>query len=162
MVKEVLNCSILYIVTLNLRNNLVPLTPLTPGPVLPSLLHPSASPGGISHTDDDFAVAETQSFVCDAAQADVTLDETPQSLDGPESRSSDRASSFQLGLSDSSHQVPEAEEHDREPAEEDWQLQATQLYGNYNHHVLQLAWETALKPACRVFTYSFAFCLTFP
>ncbi|MCJ8728987.1 hypothetical protein PDJAM_G00009410 [Pangasius djambal] len=101
-------------------------------PVLPSLLHPSVSPGGISHTDDDFTVAETQSFVCDAAQADATLDETPQSLDSPEPRRSDGASSFQLGLSDGSHQLPEAEEHDQEPAEEDWQLQATQLYAMKN------------------------------
>ncbi|KAM9488352.1 mediator of DNA damage checkpoint protein 1 isoform 1-T1 [Clarias gariepinus] len=97
-------------------------------PGLPSLLHPSVSPGGIIHPDDDFAVAETQSFVCDAAQVDATLDETPQSLDGPESRHSHEASSFQLSLSDSSHQLPEAAEHDGEPAEEEWQLQATQLY----------------------------------
>lgn len=109
------------------------------GPGLPSLLHPSVSPGGIIHPDDDFAVAETQSFVCDAAQVDATLDETPQSLDGPESRHSHGASSFQLSLSDSSHQLPEAAEHDGEPAEEEWQLQATQLYGNYNYHVLQPA-----------------------
>lgn len=126
---------------------------LTPsGPVLPSLLHPSVSPGGISHTDDDFAVAETQSFVCDAARADTTLDETPESLDGPESRHSDRASSFQLGLSDDGRQLPEPEEHEREPAEEDWQLQATQLYGNYNYPLIQLARKTVPKP------YSFAVC----
>ncbi|KAF5902350.1 mediator of DNA damage checkpoint protein 1, partial [Clarias magur] len=101
-------------------------------PGLPSLLHPSVSPGGISHPDDDFAVAETQSFVCDAAQPDATLDETPESLDGPESRHSHGASSFQLSSSDSSHQLPEAAEHDGEPAEEEWQLQATQLYAMKN------------------------------
>ncbi|KAB5587091.1 hypothetical protein PHYPO_G00008930 [Pangasianodon hypophthalmus] len=113
-------------------------------PVLPSLLHPSVSPGGISHTDDDFAVAETQSFVCDAAQADATLDETPQSLDSPEPRRSDGASSFQLGLSDGSHQLPEAEEHDQEPAEEDWQLQATQLYAMKNSEGNTKAGQTQL------------------
>ncbi|XP_034163625.2 mediator of DNA damage checkpoint protein 1 [Pangasianodon hypophthalmus] len=113
-------------------------------PVLPSLLHPSVSPGGISHTDDDFAVAETQSFVCDAAQADATLDETPQSLDSPEPRCSDGASSFQLGLSDGSHQLPEAEEHDQEPAEEDWQLQATQLYAMKNSEGNTKAGQTQL------------------
>lgn len=125
-----------YILTFNLSITLVSVTPS--GPVLPSLLHPLVSPGGISHTDHDFAVAETQSFVCDAAQAEAMLDETPQSLEGPESHRSVGASSFKLGLSDSSHQVPEAEEHDGEPADEDWQLQATQLYGNYSHHVPQL------------------------
>ncbi|KAF4088474.1 hypothetical protein AMELA_G00082700 [Ameiurus melas] len=97
-------------------------------PVLPSLLHPSVSPGGMSHTDDDFAVAETQSFVCDATQADATLDETPQSLGGPESQRSDGALSSQLGFSVSSHQLAET----REPAEMDWQLQATQLYAMKN------------------------------
>lgn len=96
-------------------------------PGLPALLHPSVSPGGASHTDDDFAVAETQSFMCDAAQGDATLDETPQSLD--EYRRSDGAPSFQMDRSDSStNQMTEAEELNREPAEEDWQLQATQLY----------------------------------
>lgn len=125
------------------------------GPVLPSLPHPSVSPGGISHEDDDFAVAETQSFVCDAAQAEAAmLDETPQSLDGAESRHSGGASSFQLGLSDSSHQVPGAEEHDRKPAEEDWQLQATQLYGNYNHPALKLAWKSQVFRFLRILLLS--------
>ncbi|KAI5620479.1 mediator of DNA damage checkpoint protein 1 [Silurus asotus] len=111
-------------------------------PVLPSLLHPSASPGALGHSDDEFAVAETQSFVCDAAQADATLDETPLSPVSVESRRSDGASSFQLGLSDSSHQVPEAREHNREPAEDDWQLQATQLYAMKNSEVSTKAGQT--------------------
>ncbi|KAK2855142.1 hypothetical protein Q7C36_007011 [Tachysurus vachellii] len=113
-------------------------------PGLPFLLHPSVSPGGVSHTDDDFAVAETQSFVCDAAQSDGTLDETPQSLDVPEPQRSDGASSFQLDLSDSSHQPQEAEELDREPEEEDWQLQSTQLYAMKNSEGSTKAGQTQL------------------
>ncbi|XP_047667701.1 mediator of DNA damage checkpoint protein 1 [Tachysurus fulvidraco] len=113
-------------------------------PGLPSLLHPFVSPGGVSHTDDDFAVAETQSFVCDAAQADGTLDETPQSLDVPEPQRSDGASSFQLDLSGSSHQPQEAEELDREPEEEDWQLQSTQLYAMKNSEGSTKAGQTQL------------------
>ncbi|XP_058249445.1 mediator of DNA damage checkpoint protein 1 [Hemibagrus wyckioides] len=113
-------------------------------PGLPSLLHPSVSPGGVSLTDDDFTVAETQSFVCDAARADATLDETPQLLDDPEPQRSAGASSFQLDLSDSSHQPAEAEEHNQEPGEEDWQLQATQLYAMKNSEGSTKAGQTQL------------------
>ncbi|XP_062848817.1 mediator of DNA damage checkpoint protein 1 [Trichomycterus rosablanca] len=85
------------------------------GPALPSLLHPVISPGAISQYDDDFAVAETQSFVCDAAPADATLDETPQSLNGHESRHSD-------------DRLAEPKENDQSLTEEDWHLHPTLLF----------------------------------
>ncbi|XP_072536608.1 mediator of DNA damage checkpoint protein 1 isoform X2 [Salminus brasiliensis] len=92
-------------------------------PALPSLLQPAISPGGRGQDSDDFTVAETQSFVADAPAADATLDETQKSPRGC------GASTFQLGLSDSSHQQPDAEDPQAEdPAEEDWTLQSTQLY----------------------------------
>ncbi|KAL7886574.1 hypothetical protein AOLI_G00042950 [Acnodon oligacanthus] len=97
-------------------------------PALPSLLRSSVSPGGRSQDSDDFTVAETQSFVSDALAANATLDKTQQLLRGC------GASPFQLGLSDSSHQQLDTEEHTGalDPSEDDWTLQPTQPYATKN------------------------------
>ncbi|XP_076847339.1 mediator of DNA damage checkpoint protein 1 isoform X4 [Brachyhypopomus gauderio] len=105
-------------------------TPRGAGPCLPSLLCPSPSAEGCSVDTEDFAVAETQSFVSNAPPVSATLDETPASFRTPVTRPSHGGSTFCPGLSDSGHRQPEHEKHAEALGltENDLDLQDTQAY----------------------------------
>uniref|UniRef100_A0A3B3WLW6 Mediator of DNA damage checkpoint protein 1 n=1 Tax=Poecilia mexicana TaxID=48701 RepID=A0A3B3WLW6_9TELE len=102
-----------------------------PADAVPSSLRPALmSSCSDSQEDEDYSVAETQSFILQTRSCHKGLNPNrtaflESSAVKPEDRSN-RDDSFQLGLSDSSHLQGEAREN--ESAENDSNLEATQPY----------------------------------
>ncbi|XP_036789539.1 mediator of DNA damage checkpoint protein 1 [Oncorhynchus mykiss] len=117
-------------------------------PALPPVLRPTAAlscSASDSQEDDDFVVAETQSFVLEAQNqghqsslpVEPTLDATqPYGLEPSLGEEQPSRGSFQLGLSDSSHLHLQARDQASESTQAfsfpggDSDLEATQTYGS--------------------------------